>query len=95
MKPYNELNTVELVEANLAGQYGDITIDPETVLHNLVRLKPMLADVIKRDAAAMQSVRAFSADVPDSDTQKFLDDGEHTVDLMAEVEMRLSEAGIE
>ena len=42
MKRYSELNTVELVEANLEGRHGDMEIDPETRRRNLLVLLPML-----------------------------------------------------
>jgi hypothetical protein len=42
MKTYSELNTEELIRANLAGEYGDIKIDSETRIQNLRILVPQL-----------------------------------------------------
>ncbi len=43
MKAYSELNTEELVRANLAGSYDDIVIDAATCNQNLLRLIPALS----------------------------------------------------
>jgi len=56
MKRYSELNTAELVAANLTGEYNGMTIDTDIALSNLKNLEPSLASKITEHKNAYENV---------------------------------------
>ena len=85
MSSYQDLGIVELVEANLRGEYGDMLIDRDTALRNLDTLLPMLLN-------EQASVEAVCNDIKDSEIcrddgtwKEWTKESKHLRDLVARV----------
>jgi len=88
MKPYSQLGTVELVEANLAGEYDGMKIAPDIVRQNLQRLELPLAKVIEENEPTYKQVKGQACRVARDVVKDFIRYVEHLYDLR----MRLKEA---
>ena len=85
MKRYSELNTVELVDANLVGEYAGVPIEPVTAHRNLQVLEPMLAREIADNKAAHDEVKAKVSKVGEDAVKDFIWYFEHMQELMADL----------
>jgi len=82
MKRYSELNTVELVEANLAGEHAGVPIEPRTADRNLKNLESSLVREIADKQAAYDEVKSKVSKVGEEAVRDFMRHFEHMQELL-------------